>query len=1036
MQQHNQPQQQSVQLQLQQQQERKIPNQEPGFQSCPSAQQNQTHQVPLRIWGSNAQASLESQHQQQFQVWQEQQWQQCHVWNMQQWQMHHQSAVHGKNKISKAQSTTHASRLLQHQMNQNNWLPLTQLPKPEATTSSAEKKHFEPNEPNDLRRTRKEKSPSSGQELLWPTKTIEVTVTRKNISTHPETETKPRALPAIRKKMVIGDESAKALESFIRRDKPSVTDTGTDSNIHLNEQSTDGGEVDDSRERLDCEKKFFSEMEKSYWIHFKPLESIRSGIPYHRLELDEKVTILEFLMDELLSIDVFGAIFSYRHTNAKPSQFPYGSLPTKEQFDDIANEDECGICCDEGDLLCCDGCVRSYHRECIGLCENQVLGKGKWYCPECRIVDPSMFGPLDGGYKSTLDWFNVGELSTLHDASNQKESTPENGTQKVAVADTTNRISGLDVKKKEDQENCNQREFLVIHGFVFCRNSTRKKQENTTTNGSENMPQSFSRTQVEELLAEIGVNLAQSWPLAQIPRSGYALPLHLLSSSDYFSEPSSTNPCLYENRYEDAPVTILTKAGGVNQVARLQQLSYEKQCHRLDFCRISDLLPQDVSLDAEIRRMLKLSSALFDPYEPCAKYMLELEKALNRVNLLSPRWDEGQFITVGAKWVARVMATKSVHRLAKLLLRLIDEIHPRAFQDFWHENPYRRTKEADPVISESSYHALPDDWNMEIEKTLRGWRTTPATMILSQCSDDGKELDAFASKIQTAFSLERRINIVKSKKTSKTVVGNCPVDATLNKNEINGCDQDLVDTNETFYVCSEKNMTSQAVRTKDPENPPNSSKQKRKRFSASKRRNTRHSSSLAGLDAFGGGPIRTQRPLPLVELKGMTLEIENAKKEKLRSLQSLAKGPCFREERWPIAGRRIYPTVGNLSHKEVKCLARRAGNFFLPGLTYDVKREVAQVCYSHIWRKRIHSCVMFEEFLLLIRILESSLDRDVSFLASLWLAVSQLQLLTNPSPFVKNRLFALLRLQRTRILRARVQNLPYVAHDGILALES
>lgn len=45
--------------------------------------------------------------------------------------------------------------------------------------------------------------------------------------------------------------------------------------------------------------------------------------------------------------------------------------------------DQCEVCNDGGDLICCDGCVNAYHMECI----KPRLGEvpvGKWYCMECE----------------------------------------------------------------------------------------------------------------------------------------------------------------------------------------------------------------------------------------------------------------------------------------------------------------------------------------------------------------------------------------------------------------------------------------------------------------------------------------------------------------------------------------------------------------------------------------------------------------------------------------------------------------------------
>ena len=140
-------------------------------------------------------------------------------------------------------------------------------------------------------------------------------------------------------------------------------------------------------------------------------------------------------------------------------------------------------------------------------------------------------------------------------------------------------------------------------------------------------------------------------------------------------------------------------------------------------------------------------------------------------------------------------------------------------------------------------------------------------------------------------------------------------------------------------------------------------------------------------------------------LEGMEFQIEIAKKQKIPGLEKLLKGQYAIEGIWPIAGRRVFPTIGNISprgkynsysreHKilkhfeltespcasraEMRRIARNAGSAIGANLSYHTSHEVAQVSYGHIWRKRVELCDRFEELLFLMRILESSLDRDVS----------------------------------------------------------
>ncbi|KDP43951.1 hypothetical protein JCGZ_05418 [Jatropha curcas] len=56
------------------------------------------------------------------------------------------------------------------------------------------------------------------------------------------------------------------------------------------------------------------------------------------------------------------------------------SLSKNRKFSTHENDDLCQICKDGGNLLCCDTCPRSYHKECLSLPE---IPKGKWNCKFC-----------------------------------------------------------------------------------------------------------------------------------------------------------------------------------------------------------------------------------------------------------------------------------------------------------------------------------------------------------------------------------------------------------------------------------------------------------------------------------------------------------------------------------------------------------------------------------------------------------------------------------------------------------------------------
>ncbi|KAH6998516.1 hypothetical protein BKA56DRAFT_608056 [Ilyonectria sp. MPI-CAGE-AT-0026] len=53
---------------------------------------------------------------------------------------------------------------------------------------------------------------------------------------------------------------------------------------------------------------------------------------------------------------------------------------SKEQASD--NDEDCSACGAAGDVVCCDGCPRSFHFECVGMVQSENL-PDEWFCNEC-----------------------------------------------------------------------------------------------------------------------------------------------------------------------------------------------------------------------------------------------------------------------------------------------------------------------------------------------------------------------------------------------------------------------------------------------------------------------------------------------------------------------------------------------------------------------------------------------------------------------------------------------------------------------------
>ncbi|KAF5673347.1 essential subunit of the histone deacetylase rpd3s complex [Fusarium circinatum] len=72
----------------------------------------------------------------------------------------------------------------------------------------------------------------------------------------------------------------------------------------------------------------------------------------------------------------------------------------KDQVSD--NDEDCSACGAAGDVVCCDGCPRSFHFECVGMIPSDHL-PDEWFCNECLYKRyPTRMPPYKGLFAAAL----------------------------------------------------------------------------------------------------------------------------------------------------------------------------------------------------------------------------------------------------------------------------------------------------------------------------------------------------------------------------------------------------------------------------------------------------------------------------------------------------------------------------------------------------------------------------------------------------------------------------------------------------------
>lgn len=545
--------------------------------------------------------------------------------------------------------------------------------------------------------------------------------------------------------------------------------------------------------------------------HQDPIVKLRKGTSYHLLPIDDKLQILEFLLDEFIAAgpgvveelerrSVDSDTFWQTGSGGRPAGAAYGCLPDAAGLGGIDNNNICAICNEEGDLLCCDGCILSYHKRC--LCLKTALPQGKWLCPECEISDPSLLGPVISGKKASLDWFSISSL-------------------------------GMDLSRKNDKSvriALSKVEFLLLHGFVFARDIISKdpvsmdqvfpggKDENHDASAADTpslaihlqestkgprCPLPLTQGHLFRLLQCLGPEICAQWPWSQIPfdcqkiwsaeellppstlqmggenlkecreeslvsaqtgeivdtgtlsRMGdrtrsaeekreaanvtyTKLLAHQKNYRSYFRQSSLYNPLSYTNQYRYI-FTGARSESGHNHTARHHH--FDKEDFYQPSTQLYNALSCDFSIDDTLSKVLRKHPSLLDPLQSMRTYITGLEQTFLRSSLLSSLWGAVKKTYRKEAWHMNVEKCRTVQGLARLLVELVDATNSRAFLEDWEILPKGKASDHADSSEQSEdvflmYFALTDDWAAEREITRRKWERSEVSDILSLLRSD------------------------------------------------------------------------------------------------------------------------------------------------------------------------------------------------------------------------------------------------------------------------------------------------------------
>jgi hypothetical protein len=425
------------------------------------------------------------------------------------------------------------------------------------------------------------------------------------------------------------------------------------------------------------------------------------------------------------------------------------------------------------------------------------------------------------------------------------------------------------------------------------------------------------------LLRHLGPQICERWPFSQIPFTASSIWEHSTGKCHSSSEASkffSSVPRAYnlflsssENKYEKSPASTLV----ANHVGK-KNLHLHGQSILLDSNPCLHSLSSNTTNDGYIRDLMESYGSDHVSMHCVRTYMMTLERTLLRSSLLHELWGLRNPSVEPELWGRTVSICNSFKDLAKLLVRLVDDTHSRAFLDEWYLVPGASSEEFTRYEKENRvYVDLPKDWRAEEEKKRRNWEKSLAS--------DVPGLLAKESKGTIAKSCRKG----KGKKISKNASG-------ISK------------------------LKGERI------NVPNTSASEE----VGERKNRRR-----GREGLTRNAAKVNLVKPLKDLEGA--DTDTIRDALLFRLECSLDDNFEEEGHWPVAGRRLFAPSGSLPSPTVKWLARNAGGKRAPGILYTDRFEIGLPSVNMIWRTKTLACKSLADLIYSLQFLDSYLSKNV-----------------------------------------------------------